>query len=68
MLSLRPRVVAEVSIEAIKHNYHEIRKLIPHSTGIMGIVKADGYGHGAAEIANILQEEGVDQLAVAIAK
>lgn len=67
MLSLRPRVVAEVSIEAIKHNYHEIRKIIPHSTQIMGIVKADGYGHGAVEIANILQGEGVDQLAVAIA-
>ncbi|MDA3734116.1 alanine racemase [Niameybacter massiliensis] len=68
MLSLRPRVVAEVSTEAIRHNYHEIRKVIPHNTQIMSIVKADGYGHGAIEIAKIFQDEGADCFAVAIAK
>ncbi|MGL4345144.1 MAG: alanine racemase [Cellulosilyticaceae bacterium] len=68
MLSFRPRVVAEVNTEAIRHNYREIRKIIPNDTEIMGIVKADGYGHGAVEIAGILQEEGVNRLAVAIAK
>lgn len=69
MLSLRPRVMAEVNTEAIKHNYREIRKIIPKDTDIMAIVKADGYGHGAIEIANILQEEeGANRFAVAIAK
>lgn len=68
MDSLRPRVVAEVSVEAIKHNYKQIRKIVPSHTEIMGIVKADGYGHGAIEVSNILQGEGVNRFAVAIAK
>lgn len=32
----------------------------------MAIVKADGYGHGAVEVANLLQSEGVNRFAVAI--
>lgn len=68
MISFRPRVVAEVSTDAIRHNYREIRRIVPKDTEIMGIVKADGYGHGGAEVAAILQEEGVNRLAVAIAK
>lgn len=68
METLRPRVVAEVSIDAIKHNYEEIRRRIPNHTEMMAIIKADGYGHGALEIAKILQKEGVNRFAVAIAK
>ncbi|MGL6173131.1 MAG: alanine racemase [Cellulosilyticaceae bacterium] len=68
MISLRPRVIAEVNTDAIKHNYKEIRKIVPRDTDIMAIVKADGYGHGAIEIANVLQQEGANRFAVAIAK
>ncbi|MGL5675126.1 MAG: alanine racemase [Cellulosilyticaceae bacterium] len=67
MISLRPRVALEVDTQAIRHNYREIRKIIPKDTEIMAIVKADGYGHGAPEVASILQEEGADRFAVAIA-
>lgn len=68
MESLRPRVVAEVNLNAIKHNYHEIRKHIPSEVEIMAIIKADGYGHGSVQIAKVLQEEGVNRFAVAIVK
>lgn len=68
MSSLRPRVVAEISVDAIKHNYKQIRSIIPKHTEMMGIIKADGYGHGAIEVAKILQEQGVNRFAVAIAK
>lgn len=68
MFSFRPRVIAEVNTEAIRHNYKEIRKIIPKDTDIMAIIKADGYGHGAIEVANILQQEGANRFAVAIAK
>jgi alanine racemase len=68
MDSLRPRVVAEVSIDAIRHNYRQIRAIVPNHTEIMGIVKADGYGHGAIEVSNILQQEGANRFAVAIAR
>ncbi len=62
-----PRVVAQIDVEAIAHNYRQIKKTIPKYTQIMAVVKADGYGHGAVEVAQILQQEGVDYLAVAIA-
>ncbi|OON96973.1 MAG: alanine racemase [Epulopiscium sp. Nele67-Bin005] len=64
----RPRVIAEISTKAIKHNYHQVRKFVSKEVDIMAIVKADGYGHGAIESANILQKEGVSRFAVAIAK
>jgi len=67
MISHRPRVVAEIDVKAIIHNYKQIRNNLPRDVGIMSIVKADGYGHGAVEIAQILQKEGVNYLAVAIA-
>lgn len=66
MEALRPRAVAEVNLDAIKHNYKQIRKHIPHEVEMMAIVKADGYGHGAVEVANLLQAEGVNRFAVAI--
>ena len=68
MEALRPRVVAEVNLEAIKHNYEQIRSNVPHEVEIMAIVKADAYGHGAVEISKLLQEQGVNRFAVAIAK
>lgn len=68
MITLRPRVVAEVDTSALRHNYSEIKKFISKDTEVMAIVKADGYGHGAQEVAQILQEEGANRFAVAIAK
>lgn len=68
MIPLRPRVSLEVDTEAIRQNYHQIKKIIPKDTEIMAIVKADGYGHGAVEVSGILQEEGANRFAVAIAK
>lgn len=67
MISYMPRVIAEIDVEAIAHNYRQIKKSIPKYTGIMAVVKADGYGHGAVEVAQILEKEEVDYLAVAIA-
>ena len=68
MESLRPRVVAEVNIDAIKHNYGEIRKHVPSEVEMMAIVKADAYGHGSVQVARLLQEQGVNRFAVAIVK
>ncbi len=67
MISNIPRVVAEIDLNAIAQNYGKIKKGVPRYTGIMAVVKADGYGHGAVEVAKTLQKEGVDYLAVAIA-
>ncbi|PKM53962.1 Alanine racemase [Petrocella atlantisensis] len=59
------RVVAEINLDAIIHNYREIRKYLSEGTKICSVIKADGYGHGAIPIAKTLSEEGVDAFAVA---
>lgn len=42
-----------------------LRGYIPASTQLMAVVKANAYGHGAAETARTLQAAGADQFAVA---
>jgi alanine racemase len=58
------RTWAEISLKNIEHNYKCLRSVIPSDTGIMGIVKADSYGHGAVPVSQRLQELGCEYLAV----
>ena len=41
------RVKAVVSLDAIAHNFEEMKKNIAEGTKIVAVIKADGYGHGA---------------------
>ncbi|MGL6289390.1 MAG: alanine racemase [Silanimonas sp.] len=52
-----------VDLDALAHNLHAIRR----HTGrpVMGIVKANAYGHGLVPVAKHLEAQGVDQLGVA---
>lgn len=59
------RVWAEIDLDAIVTNIKKTRELIPANTGIMAIIKADGYGHGAVPIAKVL-DDFVDAYGVAI--
>lgn len=59
------RVVAEISLEALHHNFTEIKNYIPEGTRLCSVIKADGYGHGAIPVARELSEAGVDAFAVA---
>ncbi len=45
------RVYASINLDAVIHNIKEMKKNIPAGTGILGIVKADGYGHGSVPVA-----------------
>lgn len=56
---------AEISLNAIKHNIAEIRKLLAPSVRFMAVVKANAYGHGAVAVARAAVEAGADFLAVA---
>ena len=60
------RVVAEIDLDAIAFNIQSIRKKVGPGTKIIGIVKADAYGHGAEEVSKVLLENGADCLGVAI--
>jgi alanine racemase len=62
------RVWAEIKASDLIHNLRAVRRIVPAAAGIMGIVKADGYGHGAAETARIMLRNGADTLGVAIAE
>jgi alanine racemase len=59
---LRP-TVAEVDLEAIRHN---VRALKPPGSELMAVVKADGYGHGAVEVARAALSAGATWLGVAL--
>ena len=47
------RVRAVVNLNHIKENVIKLKELVNPTSKIMMIVKADGYGHGANEIAQI---------------
>ena len=55
----------EVNLDSIAHNVQESRKNIPSDKKILGILKADAYGHGAAMVAPIMLASGIDMLGVA---
>ena len=59
------RAWAEINLSYLAHNLSTIRKNITGEVNVMGIVKADGYGHGAVPVANTLLSEGVRSLGVA---
>lgn len=59
------QTVLEVNLNAIVHNLNYFRSCLNPQTKIMIMVKAFCYGNGSYEIANILQHNKVDYLAVA---
>jgi alanine racemase len=61
--ALRP-AWAEINLGNLDYNIKQIRQKAGGSETI-GVVKADGYGHGAAAVSKVLLENGVKTLAVA---
>jgi alanine racemase len=58
------RVWAEISLNRLTDNYRIIKKAVG-SAGIMAAIKADAYGHGAIEVARVLESEGIYMFGVA---
>ncbi len=57
--------VAEIDLDALRHNFRAIASRIPPSTAIFAVVKADAYGHGAVPAARALEAEGARWFGVA---
>ena len=53
-----------VGREQLARNYRSVRAAVGDGVEVMGVVKADAYGHGAVEVARVLLGEGVRWLAV----
>ncbi len=49
------RVCAHIDLDAVLSNVESIRQNISKDTKIMAVIKTDGYGHGAVEIARELE-------------
>jgi len=61
------RALARVRLEAVRRNCAHLRSLLAGGAELCAVVKADGYGHGAAQCARAAQEGGATWLAVASA-
>ena len=57
---------AEIDLDALAHNLRVIRERAGADVRVMAAVKANAYGHGAAECARRLEAEGVDWFGVAL--
>lgn len=57
----------EVNLNALVDNVNHFRSMMRPGTKMTCMIKADGYGSGAVEIAKTLQEHRVEYMAVAVA-
>lgn len=64
-MSDRRHAWVEVDESAIARNVRTLKSRIPSGTRFMAVVKADGYGHGALEVARACLAAGADRLGVA---
>lgn len=64
---LEHQTTLEIDLSAVRHNLAYYRSLLPARHRLICMIKADGYGIGAVELARTLQESRVNYLAVAAA-
>jgi len=60
-----PLIWAEIDLAAIANNVRELRRRTDIRAKVMAVVKADGYGHGAVEVARTALANGAEWLGVA---
>ncbi len=63
----RERALAEVDLDAIRHNVRRLSRDLPPGAVHCAVVKANGYGHGAVAVARAALEAGSTWLGVATA-
>ena len=56
---------AEVNITNLDYNIKQIQDKVGPGRKICGIIKADGYGHGAVKVATVLRANGIETFGVA---
>ena len=55
----------EINLDAAAENLATVRRLVGPGRKIFAVLKADGYGFGAAEVGAVFVKHGADYLAVA---
>lgn len=59
---------ADIDLIALIHNLQQVRNCCSGGQGVLVVVKADAYGHGAVQVSRALEKEGVEMLGVATAE
>jgi alanine racemase len=59
-----PRAWCEIDLDAIGNNLSVIRHRIPRHGGVIAVVKANAYGHGASTVTHFLSAKGVEMFGV----
>ncbi|GAY77061.1 alanine racemase [Sporolactobacillus inulinus] len=57
---------ADIHLDAAAENIRNMKKRLPEGVTLLAVVKANGYGHGAQQIARIALASGAKWLAVAL--
>lgn len=63
-MDILKRTWAEIDLDALSHNFHTLTGNLPQNCRFLGVVKADGYGHGAVPVSKKLEQLGAGYLAV----
>ena len=58
------RTWAEIDLDNLAHNFGVIRRQVGPDAKLLGVVKADAYGHGAVRVAKRLEQLGAAYLAI----
>ena len=58
------RTWAEIDLDAVQHNFQEIKGYLRPGVKVCCVIKADGYGHGAVALAREYEKLGADWFAV----
>lgn len=58
------RTWAEIDLDNLAHNFGVIRRQVGPDAKLLGVVKADAYGHGAVRVAKKLEQLGAAYLAI----
>ncbi|AOY78015.1 alanine racemase [Clostridium formicaceticum] len=64
-LDQKGRAWLEIDLSNLKHNFLQLKDVLPKGCQVMAVVKANAYGHGDIQIAYELQTMGVNAFAVA---
>lgn len=55
----------EINLSNLDYNIKNIKEKVGNHVDIIGVIKADGYGHGSVQTADVLRRNGVKSFAVA---
>jgi len=60
-----PLVKASIDLDAIQNNVQNLKRITDKKSKFMAVVKADGYGHGAVQVARKALQSGADWVGTA---